>query len=79
MAHVDPRTRPVPEELVALVRDCVKRRGLRGASNVLGLSRATLTAVLVGMPTMAGTIAILRLAQQRNARPVASATRASAT
>lgn len=65
MAHVDPRTRPVPPDLVDLVRDVVSRRGLRGAANVLGLSRATLTAVMAGLPAMAGTVAILRLAQQR--------------
>ena len=65
MAHDDPRTRDVPPELIAMVRDCVSRRGRRGASRVLGLSVTTLAAVLAGFPVMPGTLALLREAARR--------------
>lgn len=57
--HVDRRLRVVPPELVALARAAVERVGLKEAAREIGISRATLTGVLAGTGSMAGTIAIL--------------------
>lgn len=56
---------PVPPELRDLVRDVVERRGMHGASSVLGISRSTIAAILAELGVSHGTIAILRLAAQR--------------
>lgn len=63
----DPRTRPVPQDLEALVRDCVERRGVNGASRALGISRTTVTSILARLQVTAGTLAILREAARRRA------------
>jgi hypothetical protein len=55
----------VPAELVALVRNVVERRGVRGASRALGISRSTLAAILGGLGVQSGTVALLKEAQRR--------------
>lgn len=67
MAH-DPRTREVPPELVALVRDCVQRRGRQGAARALGIHSATLTSIMAGLPVMPGTLSLLRDAARRRSQ-----------
>lgn len=56
----DPRCRPVPPELVALVRDCLQRRGRQGAARAIGISASTLTSIVAGLDAMPGTIALLQ-------------------
>jgi hypothetical protein len=55
----------VPDELVALVRDVVERRGVRAGARALGISHTTVAAILGGLAVQSGTIAILREAQRR--------------
>jgi hypothetical protein len=61
----DSRTRPVPDDLVALVRDAMERRGPRGAARVLGISKPTVIAICAGLPVMPGTLALLWAAERR--------------
>jgi len=65
--HHDPRTRPVPHDLRAMVRDCIKRRGPKGAATALGVSRTALLAVAAGYQALPGTLALLRAAQRHAA------------
>jgi hypothetical protein len=48
-----------------MVAEIVSRRGPRGASAVLGISRHTLAQILAGMGVQGGTIAVLREAARR--------------
>lgn len=68
MTHHDPRTRPVPPELVEMVKDCLGRRGPAGAARALGVSRHVVLAAAAGMDLVPGSIALLREALQRRER-----------
>lgn len=67
MAHLasEPRCKAVSDDLVAMVQDCVGRRGVPGAARALGVGRSALLAVLAGRPVMPGTLALLREARAR--------------
>jgi hypothetical protein len=54
----------VPPELRDLARRYADELGATGAARKLGVSRATLTAVLADVPVTAGVLALLRLAEQ---------------
>lgn len=56
----DPRTREVPEDIRAMVADCVSRRGPTGASRALGVSRSVVLTVCAGEGVLPGTLALLR-------------------
>jgi hypothetical protein len=63
--HHGPRTRPVPQELVDMVRDCLGRRGPKAAADALGVSRFVVLAVAAGTEVTPGSLALLREALRR--------------
>lgn len=60
MRHVhDPRTRPVPPQLIDAARRLLDSRGPIGASRELGISRNALLGALATGRAMPGTIAMM--------------------
>jgi hypothetical protein len=63
--HHDPRTRPVPPEVVELARTLMHELGPRAAAAELGLNRTAFYAVVAGADVLPGTLALVELALQR--------------
>lgn len=59
-AHVDPRLREVPPELLELVRNAIQQLGARRAARAFNIAPTTALAIAAGQKVMPGTLAILR-------------------